>query len=64
MYKFKKDMNIKIHKTKASEDIGISRPYLTNILNGKINCSKFVAFCITKYLDNNAEIPDYFERVK
>ena len=51
---------IKINKTKASEVIGITRPYLTNILNGKVGCTKPVAYCITKYINSNAEINDYF----
>ena len=33
---------------------------LSNILNGKVACRKVVAFCITKYLNENAEIEDYF----
>ena len=61
MFYFKKN-NIVINKTQACKDIGITRVYLTNILNKRIACSKVVAFCITKYLDNNAEIEDYFER--
>ena len=58
MYIF--NANVKINKTKASEKIGISRVYLTNILNSKQKCSKVIAYCITKYLDSNAEISDYF----
>lgn len=54
------DFNLNINKKKASEVIGISRQYLTNIVNGKISCTKVVAFCITKYLDKNAEIEDFF----
>lgn len=54
------DFNLNINKKKASEVIGISRQYLTNIVNGKIACTKVVAFCITKYLDKNAEIEEFF----
>ena len=60
MYKINKE--VKINKTIACEVIGISRVYLTNILNGKQLCSKIVAYCITKYLDENAEIEDYFTK--
>lgn len=63
MYLFK-DKNIKIHKTNASKIIGISREYLTDVINGKKECSKVVAYCITKYLNCDAEIEDFFERVK
>ena len=57
-----KDTNIKINKTIASEVIGVSRVHLTNIMNGKIECTKTLAYCITKYLDENAKIEDYFTR--
>lgn len=57
-----KDTNIKINKTIASEVIGITRVHLTNIMNGKKLCTKPVAYFITKYLDENAEIEDYFTR--
>lgn len=61
MYMFKlKLLDFKINKTKVSEEIGISRPYLTDILNGKKSCTKVVAFCITKYLNKDAEIIEYF----
>ena len=60
MFRFIK--KVKINKTLASERIGITRVYLTNILNGKQTCSKVVAYCITKYLDKNAEIEEYFMR--
>ena len=33
-----------------------------NISNRKNACSKILAYCITKYLGENAEIEDYFER--
>ena len=62
MYLFKENLNISINKTLASETIGVTREYLTNILNRKNACSKILAYCITKYLGENAEIEDYFER--
>lgn len=61
MYLFKAQ-DVKINKTKASVVIGISREYLTDIVNGKKTCTKVVAYCITKYLNEDAEIEDYFER--
>ena len=64
MYLFKEDANVKINQTIASEVIGITQPCLSNILNRKVACRKVVAFCIVKYLDINAEIDDYFEKVK
>lgn len=64
MYTFKQDIDYKINQTIASEVIGITQPCLSNILNGKVACRKVVAFCITKYLNEDAEIEDYFERVR
>lgn len=64
MYLLKEDANVKINQTIASEVIGITQPCLSNILNRKVACRKVVAFCIVKYLDINAEIEDYFEKVK
>lgn len=64
MYIFKNDINIKINQTIASEVIGLAQPTLSNILNSKVACRKVVAFCITKYIDENAKIEDYFEKIK
>lgn len=60
MYLFRTEIPVKINQTIASEIIGITQPTLSNILNGKVACRKVVAFCITKYLDDNAKIEDYF----
>lgn len=63
MYKFKANkIQLEINVTKASEKIGITRPYLSNILNGNVLCSKPVAYCITKYINRNYEINDLFEK--
>lgn len=64
MYLLKEDANVKINQTIASEVIGITQPALSNILNRKWTCRKVVAFSIVKYLDMDAEIEDYFEKVK
>lgn len=60
MYLFRTEIPVKINQTIASEIIGITQPTLSNILNGKVACRKVVAFCIVKYLDENAKIEDYF----
>lgn len=64
MYVFREKIEKKINQTIASKVIGISQPVLSKILNRKVACRKVVAFSITKYLDENAEIEDYFERVQ
>lgn len=62
MYIFKTELQIKINKSLAGRIIGLSQPSISKILNGKVACRKVVAYCITKYLDKNAEIEDYFVR--
>ena len=48
--------------TYVSQLIGLSNPHLTNILNGKINCTKVTAYCIVKVLHKDKEIEDFFIR--
>lgn len=64
MYLFRDDVVYNINQTIASEIIGLRQPTLSNILNRKVACRKVTAYCIAKYLNENAEIEDYFERVK
>lgn len=64
MYMLKNGINVRMNKTQVSQRIGISREYLSYIFNRKKPCSKVVAFCITKYINPNAEILDYFERIQ
>lgn len=63
MYFFKENVDVKINQTIAGEVIGLTQPTLSNILNRKVACRKVVAFCITKYIDENAKIEDYFEKI-
>lgn len=49
---------------KASKEIGVTSQYLSNICGRKLTIKKTLAYCITKYIDNEAEIEDYFERVE
>lgn len=64
MYIFIGDKKLIKPKKKASEIIGVSFPTLSNILNQRVACRKVVAYCITKYINSEAEIEDYFKRVK
>lgn len=61
MYILKNEMKIG-NETKASKIIGIDIATLSRILHKKQKCSKILAYCITKYMDQNAEITDYFIR--
>lgn len=63
MYFFKENVDVKINQTIAGEVIGLTQPTLSNILNRKVACRKVVAFCITKYIDENAKIEDYFKKI-
>lgn len=54
----------KIYKNKYFVDtVGISESYISLIFNGKKQCPKVVAYTITKAIDKEAEIEDYFEAV-
>ena len=61
MYILKNEMKLG-NETKASKIIGIDIATLSRILHKKQKCSKILAYCITKYIDQNAEITDYFIR--
>ena len=62
MYILKENVDVKMNQTIASEVIGLSQPTLSNILNRKVACRKVVAFSITKYINEDAEIEDYFDK--
>jgi len=63
MYRIKEiDLLEDYNKVKVAEKIGLHPDTLRKILNGKQECSKLVAYCITKYIDSNAEIEDYFKK--
>lgn len=65
MYKFKnKELAKEYNKTKMAEIVGLNADTLRRVINGKQECSKLVAYCITKFLNKNTEIEDYFERIK
>ena len=51
-------------KVSIAEKSGYSRQTIMNVLNGKKKCSRDTAYCLTKILNPNAEIDDYFKRVK
>lgn len=50
------------NKVLVAEKIGLHPDTLRKVLNGKIVCSKLVAYCITKFINSDGEIDDYFER--
>ena len=62
MYLLTEDIKIK-NVGKASNEIGINISTLSRILHKKQNCSKIMAYCITKYIEPEAEISDYFLKI-
>ncbi|MCI7208119.1 MAG: hypothetical protein MSA15_19230 [Clostridium sp.] len=61
MYTFKDKETAKMfNKTQMAKVIGLNPDTLRRVINGKQECSKLVAYCITKFLDDEAKIEDYF----
>ena len=56
MYMLKDGLYFKFNQSEA--------PTMNNIMNRKVACRKVLAFCITKYINETAEIEDYFEKVE
>ena len=63
MYIFKKKEAVKMfNKTQMAKIVGLNPDTLRRVINGKQECSKLVAYCITKFLNSEAEIEEYFIR--
>ena len=63
MWKFKdKEVAKTYNKVQMAKVIGLNPDTLRRVINGKQVCTKLVAYCITKFLNSEAEIEDYFER--
>ena len=64
MWTFKdKEVAKTYNKEQMAKVIGLNPDTLRRVINGKQECSKLFAYCITKFLNYEAEIEDYFERV-
>lgn len=63
MWRFK-DSTVfkKYNKTQSAKIVGLNPATMIRIINGSQSCSKLVAYCITKFIDADAEIEDYFIR--
>ena len=63
MWTFKdKEVTKTYNKEQMAKVIGLNPDTLRRVINGKQECSKLVAYCITKFLNYEAEIEDYFIR--
>ena len=61
MWTFKdKEVAKTYNKEQMAKVIGLNPDTLRRVINGKQECSKLVAYCITRFLDDEAEIEDYF----
>ena len=61
MYTFKDKNVVKMfNKTQMAKVIGLNPDTLRRVINGKQEGSKLVAYCITKFLNCEAGIEDYF----
>lgn len=67
MYKFKiekkKELTSKYKLSDMADMIGLNLSTISRIINGKQACKKVVALCITKLLDQNKEINEYFKQI-
>lgn len=63
-----KDKTIKLINEKyksnyIADQVGISKNYMSMLKSQEYNCTKPVAYAISKVLNNESEIADYFDRV-
>ena len=64
MYKWKEENDVRFNISEMGRIIGVTQPTLSRIIHRKVACRKVVAYCMTKYIDEKAEINDYFEEVR
>lgn len=64
MYILKNNEKVSIiNQSELARKIGVNQATLNRIFNKKQRCSKLMAYTITKSINENAEIEDYFIRV-
>lgn len=59
--KAKKELSI-YNISKVAKTIGINAQTLSEMIRKDRTCMKLTAYCITKFLDSDKEIEDYFIR--
>lgn len=54
---------LKLYKLqKVAETVGINYRTLSQMINQSRPCMKITAYCLTKFIDKDSEIKDYFIR--
>ena len=64
MYYFRQDVTNVFNQSAIAREVGVAIETINRIFNRKQKCSKVIAYCIVKTINKNAEIDDYFERIK
>lgn len=64
MYKAITEKFNNIKQREIAKKVGITEETMSRIINQKQNTSKTTAYCIVKMINENAEIKDYFNKIK
>jgi plasmid maintenance system antidote protein VapI len=64
MYKAITEKFDKIKQREIAEKVGINESTMSRIINQKQNTSKTTAYCIVKMINENAEVEEYFYKIK
>lgn len=64
MYYFRQDIKNVYNQSAIAREVGLAIETVNRIFNRKQACSKTTALCITKVIYSEAEIEDFFERMK
>lgn len=64
MYEFREDIINVFNQSAIARQVGLAVETVNRIFNRKQKCSKMTAYCITKTINENAEIEDYFKLAK
>lgn len=62
MYYFRQDIVDVFNQSAIAREVGLNIATVNRIFNGKQGCSKMTAYCISKTINSNAEIEDYFKK--
>ena len=60
MYLFKENLNLEFNQREIARITGLAFETVNRIVNRKQECSKVTAYCITKAINESAEILEYF----